>query len=553
LTNRLHAPIRISLLIAAVGGTFSAGTGVVAESTHLFGVHSWDWAANLETMSHRTGWVVEANLSNQSPDPNGTARPITGESFTLIQRLDWTWEQTVPLNTAPADQDTFAQQCAIGWARQIKKYCRYYAIGNEMEFFDVEPADYAQAFTKIRNAIKAEQPEAMVLVGHWNNEGNMRATLRLLGRNGYDGIVDHVGSSIPTSKLDMLDQENARPEVGVYITEWGWVRDTNPNSAAVMKQFYAGLGQSNASRNRQVFCACFFLYKSGIGWDHFAMEISTIDKPAFAACTALGTTFNSFASLPVIAADIVAEVPDTGSHIACSWTTNVPSRRQLWWRGDGAASGASSDLNSLPSTVHQISTSAGFSPGMQCEVMPSSTADGRGDFGGRRFRVKTGPWVSQAHQVAGNVAITWNTDWPANSRVEYGSTPILGQIAVGDDHTTAHSVILHAPAVGPLYYRVLSSEPNPDGGARLYMRSPIRSATVRLPIPGDFDRDGDVDQEDFGHLQDCLSGPGIEQIDEGCVDARLDEDTDVDRDDVEIFISCYAGPRLPPAAGCPQL
>jgi hypothetical protein len=150
LTNRLHAPIRISLLIAAVGGTFSAGSGVVAESTHLFGVHSWDWAANLETMSHRTGWVVEANLSNQSPDPNGTARPITGESFTLIQRLDWTWEQTVPLNTAPADQDTFAQQCAIGWARQIKKYCRYYAIGNEMEFFDVEPVDYAQAFTKIR-------------------------------------------------------------------------------------------------------------------------------------------------------------------------------------------------------------------------------------------------------------------------------------------------------------------------------------------------------------------------------------------------------------------
>lgn len=549
--GRTHLAIRIPLIISLCG--LALPNDSQAESAHPFGVHSWDWAANLEVMSHRTGWVVEANLSHQPPDLNGMARPITGESFTLIQRLDWTWEQTVPLNTAPADQNTFAQQCGTGWARQIKKYCRYYAIGNEMEFFDVHAADYAQAFTKVRNAIKAEQPDAMVLIGHWNNENNMKATIRLLGRDGYDGIVDHTGSSVPTSKLDLLDEENARPEVGVYITEWGWVRDTNPNAPGVMRRFYDELGQSNASRDRQVFCACWFVYKSGIGWDHFAMEISNIDKPAFAACTALGTTFNAFAARPVLATNLVVDLPDEGTHFNCSWTTNILARRQLWWRRPGQASGASTDLATNLSTLHQVSSPASFASGDVCEVMPISTADGYGDFGGRRFRIKTGPWASQVSQNAGHVTVAWSTAWEADSRVEYGTGPELGQVAMNRSHTTQHAVVLHDLPVGPMYYRIMSGEPNPDGGPRLYMRSPIRSYFVRLAIPGDFDRDDDVDQEDFGHLQGCLSGPGIDQVLAACLDARLDDDADVDAADVEVFLDCYAGPNSPPAAGCPRL
>jgi hypothetical protein len=540
------------LAVAALIVVLSAGI-LRAESPHIFGLHSWDWAANIEVMSHRSGWSFEANLSHQTPDVNGSMKPMTGESFTVMQRLDWTWDQTVPLNSSPVDQDTFAQQCGF-WASQIKKYCRYYCIGNEMELWGpVSVADYVQAFTKVRNAIKAEQPEAMVLIGHWNDAGNMRLTIQQLGPDGYDGIVWHTGSSVPTHLLDMLDQENARPEVGVYITEWGWVRDTNPSAQSAMLHLYNSIGQSNSTRSRQVYCATWFLYKSGIGWDHFAMEISVIDKPAFAACTALGTSFNSFAANPVVVTNLVAEMHDQGNYVTCHWQTNVPTRRQLWWRTMGAASGNSNDLSDVLGTNHQISTAAAFSPNSVVEVMPSATTWGYADFGGRRFRVKTGPWLSQALQTGTDVTISWSTDWPTDSRVEYGSTAGLGQTATSAALTTSHSITLVDVPVGPLHYRILSSEPNPDGDPRLYMRSPVRTFTVRLGIPGDFDGDGDVDQEDFGHLQACLTGPGIAQTDPECINARLDDDTDVDIDDVEIFLACFGGPGMPPAATCPEL
>ena len=49
--------------------------------------------------------------------------------------------------------------------------------------------------------------------------------------------------------------------------------------------------------------------------------------------------------------------------------------------------------------------------------------------------------------------------------------------------------------------------------------------------PGDFNFDGDVDQEDFGWFQACITGAGVAQNDPACLDARFDDDEDVDQDD----------------------
>ncbi|MDM8008983.1 MAG: hypothetical protein QUV05_22820 [Phycisphaerae bacterium] len=68
----------------------------------------------------------------------------------------------------------------------------------------------------------------------------------------------------------------------------------------------------------------------------------------------------------------------------------------------------------------------------------------------------------------------------------------------------------------------------------------------------DFDIDFDVDQEDFGHFQACISGPGIEQSASACLDAKLDADEDVDRDDFELFAGCLTGPELPADPDCPH-
>ena len=68
--------------------------------------------------------------------------------------------------------------------------------------------------------------------------------------------------------------------------------------------------------------------------------------------------------------------------------------------------------------------------------------------------------------------------------------------------------------------------------------------------PGDFDGDGDVDQEDFGQFQACLSGPGLEQDDPACEPALLDPDVDVDQDDFAIFEGCISGPNVPADPSC---
>jgi len=69
------------------------------------------------------------------------------------------------------------------------------------------------------------------------------------------------------------------------------------------------------------------------------------------------------------------------------------------------------------------------------------------------------------------------------------------------------------------------------------------SVTVKSVKP-DFDADLDVDMEDFGHLQRCLSGTNVPQNDPACLNARLDSDTDVDVDDVSLFRQCASGPNV---------
>jgi hypothetical protein len=88
------------------------------------------------------------------------------------------------------------------------------------------------------------------------------------------------------------------------------------------------------------------------------------------------------------------------------------------------------------------------------------------------------------------------------------------------------------------YHCVVSSE----GGS-----TPSDTASLILPVVADFDFDNDVDQEDHGHLQKCMSGAGLPQTDPDCQDAKLDGDNDVDLDDFNIFYNCMNGANQPPA------
>ena len=69
-------------------------------------------------------------------------------------------------------------------------------------------------------------------------------------------------------------------------------------------------------------------------------------------------------------------------------------------------------------------------------------------------------------------------------------------------------------------------------------------------VPGDFDRDGDVDQEDFGHLQECLTGSGVPQTDADCLNAVLDESDDVGPNDLAVFLACLSGAHVQADPSC---
>ncbi len=67
---------------------------------------------------------------------------------------------------------------------------------------------------------------------------------------------------------------------------------------------------------------------------------------------------------------------------------------------------------------------------------------------------------------------------------------------------------------------------------------------------GDFDDDGDVDQEDFGALQTCFT-LNLSQATGICAAADWNSDDKIDGDDLTLFMACFNGPNAAPLEGCP--
>ena len=75
----------------------------------------------------------------------------------------------------------------------------------------------------------------------------------------------------------------------------------------------------------------------------------------------------------------------------------------------------------------------------------------------------------------------------------------------------------------------------------------LTSVAPPVPIPSDFDEDGDVDVGDFGVFQACFNGPNRQPAADGCSPTDLDGDGDVDLMDFGVFQACFNGPNHPPA------
>ena len=115
----------------------------------------------------------------------------------------------------------------------------------------------------------------------------------------------------------------------------------------------------------------------------------------------------------------------------------------------------------------------------------------------------------------------------------------------GDDQTSTDRHPLHTYAL-PGLYTVSLTVTGPNG-------ADVETKTNYVDVlawPGDFDKDRDVDLDDFAHIQACLSGNGVIQGDTACAAANFDGDTDVDLLDMAKFRGCLSGANTPSDRDC---
>ncbi|GMU19923.1 MAG: hypothetical protein AMXMBFR13_00270 [Phycisphaerae bacterium] len=136
-------------------------------------------------------------------------------------------------------------------------------------------------------------------------------------------------------------------------------------------------------------------------------------------------------------------------------------------------------------------------------------------------------------------SMTDNADWLSVSPSSGASTGEVDTI----------NVIYDVDELSPDEYNATITISAP-GATNTPQTIPIQLTVTSPRYLGDFDEDLDVDLEDFGHFQLCLTGPGVIQSDSECADTRLDHDPDVDQEDFGIFQACLSGANRRPPDEC---
>jgi len=119
-----------------------------------------------------------------------------------------------------------------------------------------------------------------------------------------------------------------------------------------------------------------------------------------------------------------------------------------------------------------------------------------------------------AQRFANTIQLNWTNPTAADfmgttvrfKTTSYPTGPTDGTFLVDKSNApgTAEHLFTHWPGQGKRITMPVRSR-------RSFHCAPPALITV-LVVPGDFDNDADVDQSDFGHLQNCMSGDGVAYI-----------------------------------------
>ncbi len=117
---------------------------------------------------------------------------------------------------------------------------------------------------------------------------------------------------------------------------------------------------------------------------------------------------------------------------------------------------------------------------------------------------------------------------------------------------TGNGVLSSATGKGTLEHLAFACTGN-AGPFTVYIDTLSQLCELPPSITGDFDRDTDVDLDDFTFFEACLTGPAAGAIHPACVATDFDHDMDSDQTDFGIFQRCLSGPDIPADPDCSGL
>ncbi len=223
--------------------------------------------------------------------------------------------------------------------------------------------------------------------------------------------------------------------------------------------------------------------------------------------------------------------------------------RRFPWADTDTIQHARANYHANSNIAYDTSPTEGYHPTFLAEGFPYTSPAGYFDPNGYGL-----------YDVAGNVWERCN-DWFSDTY--YGVSPYNDPkgpatgtnivVRGGSWHAsaTAARCASRSDGIGPNYrannigFRLALG--NATGGASEGCGDSATFNFDNVIIPGDLDFDRDVDMNDFGIFQACISGSG-NPYPPGCDDADMDDDFDVDADDFGDFQLCMGGAGSPP--GC---
>lgn len=496
-----------SLLLA--GGVGQAR----ADSPYLYGVHWWGYTAgqpidtgpstmldcpqyggwSLETaLTHSASWWSAAYFTGLYQDL------YTNKNVSLITRIDYDWGQTVPSPSNP-NYGTWPSHCA-GVVNTLRNWCHIWLIGNEPNIIGegngwpdskVTPAGYAQIYRNVRKAIRLASPSPAgphIVLIAAPSPGGVIGGVRWMDGDQWLGQVI---DNIPKDEID-----------GIAIHAYG---GTVAGFASSYQTTLAMI-DSKGLQDRGVYMT---EWNKAADPNTPSTESASAQfvRDAYANVNAWNQTPNKH--------NIVCMtwfVYDANNQSGGGWNSYAVE----YWKDAGYPAGDPRDLYTAFAETVDLRYPAGVvgTRGVKADFTGSPTSG---------FSPLTVQFTDQSIGTISSWSWNFGDGTTSNLRNPSHTYTVVGSynVTLGVSGSGSDSL------VRPGYI------------------------TVR-PQPGDFDDDGDVDQEDFGPMQACLTGSGIAQTDPACARARIDGDLDADLDDIGLFLRCYSGPGVPATTACVQ-